>query len=88
MVATTPPVRSAKPMSVRTLRTFFLATFVLSWGVGPLLVVFPDRAEALFGPMGYTNPAFILIVYTPGIVAIVLVVGTTGSAAWDGSSDG
>ena len=36
--------------------------------------MFPDQAEALFGPMGYTNPAFILIVYTPGIVAIALVV--------------
>ena len=61
-------------MSLRTLRTFFIATFVLSWGVGALFVGFPERAEALFGPMGYTNPAFIVIVYTPGIVALVLVV--------------
>ena len=60
-------------MGSRTLRTFFLATFVLSWGVGMLLTVFPDRTAKLFGPMGYTNPAFILIVYTPGIVAVVLV---------------
>lgn len=74
MAVTTPQVRSVKPMSLRTLRTFFIATFVLSWGVGMLLTVFPRRAEALFGPMGYTNPAFILIVYTPGIVAIVLVI--------------
>jgi hypothetical protein len=41
--------------------------------VGALVSVFPDQAEALFGPMGYTNPAFIFIVYTPGIVALVLV---------------
>ena len=34
--------------------------------MGALLSVFPDQAEALFGPMGYTNPAFILVVYTPG----------------------
>jgi membrane protease YdiL (CAAX protease family) len=61
-------------MSLQTLRTFFIATFVLSWGVGALFAAFPDRAEVLFGPMGYTNPAFILIVYTPGIVALVLVV--------------
>jgi membrane protease YdiL (CAAX protease family) len=74
MVVTTAPVRSVNPMSLRTLRTFIIATFVLSWGAGVLLTVFPDQAEALFGPMGYTNPAFILIVYTPGIVAIVLVV--------------
>jgi membrane protease YdiL (CAAX protease family) len=61
-------------MSLRTLRTFIIATFGLSWGVGILLTVFPDQAGALFGPMGYTNPAFILIVYTPGIVGVVLVV--------------
>jgi uncharacterized protein len=74
MVVTAAPVRSVKPMSLRTLRTFFIATFVMSWGVGALFSVFPHQVEALFGPMGYTNPAFILIVYTPGIVAIVLVV--------------
>ncbi|WP_297342580.1 type II CAAX endopeptidase family protein [Amnibacterium sp.] len=61
-------------MSMRTLRTFFLATFVLSWSVGVLLSVFPTQAAGLFGPMSNTNPAFILIVYTPGIVAVVLVV--------------
>src|SRR6478735_762361 len=74
MVALIPPVRSSRPMDLRTLRTFFVATFALSWGVGVLLTVFPDQTEALFGPMGYTNPAFILIVYTPGIVGVVLVV--------------
>jgi CAAX protease family protein len=61
-------------MNLRTLRTFLISTFVVSWGIGMLLSAFPDRAEALFGPMGYTNAAFILIVYTPGIVAVVLVV--------------
>ncbi len=74
MVATTPQVRSSKPRSGPTLRSFIIATFALSWGIGMLLTVFPHQAEALFGPMGYTNPAFILIVYTPGIVAVVLVV--------------
>jgi membrane protease YdiL (CAAX protease family) len=74
MAVTTPRVQSSRPMSLGTLVTFFIATFVLSWGMGVLLTVFPDQSEALFGPMGYTNPAFILIVYTPGIVAVVLVV--------------
>ena len=73
MVVTTTPVRRVSPMSLRTLRTFFIATFVLSWGVGVLLSVFPGQVEALFGPMGYTNPAFILVVYAPGIVAVLLV---------------
>lgn len=74
MTVTAPHTTSSKPIRLRTLRVFFLATFMVSWGIGTLLAVFPDRAEALFGPMGYTNPAFILIVYTPGIVALVLVV--------------
>ena len=74
MVVTATQVGSVNPMSLRTLRTFFIATFVLSWGMGALLSVFAHEAEALFGPMGYTNPAFILVVYAPGIVALVLVV--------------
>jgi membrane protease YdiL (CAAX protease family) len=74
MAVTTAHVQTWKPMNLGTLRTFLIATFGLSWGVGMLLTLFPDQAETLFGPMGYTNPAFILIVYTPGIVAIVLVV--------------
>lgn len=61
-------------MTMRTLRTFFIATFAISWGVGVLISVFPDQTASLFGPMGYTNPAFILIVYTPGIVAVALVL--------------
>ncbi len=73
MGAATPQARTPTPMSTRTLRNFFIATFAVSWGVGLVVSLFPDQAEALFGPMGYTNPAFILIVYTPGIVAVVLV---------------
>jgi uncharacterized protein len=87
MVVTTAPVRSVNPMSLRTLRTFIIATFVLSWGAGVLLTVFPDQAEALFGPMGYTNPAFILIVIPRGLSPSCWSSGTTGSAAWDGSCD-
>ena len=40
MVVTATQVGSVNPMSLRTLRTFFIATFVLSWGVGVLLSVF------------------------------------------------
>jgi membrane protease YdiL (CAAX protease family) len=56
-----------------SLRTFFLATFALSWGLGVLMVVFIDQVEAVFGPMGYTNPVFILVVWGPGIVGLSLV---------------
>jgi membrane protease YdiL (CAAX protease family) len=36
-------------------------------------VAFPDQFETLFGPMGYTNPAFILLVYSPGFVGMFMV---------------
>lgn len=52
-------------MSLRTVRTFFLATFAFSWSLGVLMVVFIDQVEAVFGPMGYTNPVFILVVWGP-----------------------
>jgi membrane protease YdiL (CAAX protease family) len=32
-----------------------------------------DRIEAIFGPMGYTNPVFILAVYSPGFVGLFMV---------------
>ena len=65
--------KSRGPLTLRSVRTFFLATFALTWGLGALMVAFIDQIEALFGPMGYTNPVFILVVYSPGIVGLVLV---------------
>ena len=58
MAVTTPWVSNSRPMSTRTLATFFIATCTLSWGVGVLLTVLPDQAGALSGPVGYTDPAF------------------------------
>jgi membrane protease YdiL (CAAX protease family) len=60
-------------LTPRSARAFFLGTFALSWSIGVLLVAFPDQVESLFGPMGYTNPAFILLVYSPGIVGVFMV---------------
>jgi hypothetical protein len=37
------------------------------------LILFPNQIEAIFGEMGYTNPAFILAVYSPGIVGVFMV---------------
>jgi hypothetical protein len=65
-------------MSFRSVRTFFAWTFALSWGVIALLIAFPHQVEALFGEMGYTNPAFVLAVYAPGIVGVAMVWGHYG----------
>ena len=64
---------------------FFAATFILSWATGALVVTFIDQVEAVFGPLGYTNPAFILMVYTPGVVGVFMVwrhYGVPGLAAF------
>jgi uncharacterized protein len=64
---------------------FFAATFLISWGLGALVVTFMDQVESWFGPMGYTNPAFILMVYSPGFIGIFMVwrhYGLTGLKAF------
>jgi membrane protease YdiL (CAAX protease family) len=60
-------------MRFGTLGPFFTIAFGLSWGLMALAMLFPTQIEAIFGPIGYTNPLFILAVYAPGIAGIVLV---------------
>ncbi|MGN6577977.1 MAG: hypothetical protein ACTHKG_20075, partial [Nocardioides sp.] len=72
-------------LSTRSLRLFFLGAFGLSWGPMSLYMAFQDQFDAVFGPMGYTNPLFILGVYTPGIVGVFMVwhhYGTAGLASF------
>ena len=67
-----PSVRHGE-LTTRSVWRFFAATFVLSWGLGAVVVTFMDQVEAWFGPMGYTNPAFILMVYAPGFIGVFMV---------------
>ena len=67
------PTTRRGPLTARSVRAYFVGTFALSWSLGALLVAFADQVEALFGPMGYTNPAFILLVYSPGLVGLLMV---------------
>jgi hypothetical protein len=60
-------------MGTRTLVVFILLTFGLCWGLGAMLALFPDQVEALTGPVGMTNPLFMLAVYSPAIAGIGLV---------------
>jgi hypothetical protein len=62
-----------RDLTVGSVWRFFLATFALSWGLGVVVVVFMDQVEAVLGPMGYTNPVFILMVYAPGFVGTFMV---------------
>jgi uncharacterized protein len=72
-------------MTPRALRTFFALAFGLGWGVMALLILFTSQIEAIFGEIGYTNPVFILAVYTPGIAGVWLVwrhYGTKGLGSY------
>src|SRR5690606_2884339 len=66
-------VGSPKSLTVRSLIPFFAWTFALSWGMGIAFVLFQTQVESLFGEMGYTNPVFIFMVYSPAIVGIAMV---------------
>ena len=84
--ATLPAVDRPTGMTFRSVWAFFALTFALSWGIVALLIAFPDRIEAMFGEMGYTNPVFILAVYAPGIIAVLMVwkhYGLTGLGSQD-----
>lgn len=60
-------------LSFRSLGPFFALAFGLTWGIAAIFVLFPDQSEAIFGELGYTNPLFILAVYSPGIAGTLLV---------------
>ena len=72
-------------MNFETLVPFFAIAFGLAWGIIALLIFFPDQTEAIFGPMGYTNPLFVLAVYSPAFAGIFLVrrhYGTKGLGSY------
>lgn len=73
-------VRPRREMGTRTLVTCFLITFGLCWGLGASMTFFPEQIEALVGPVGMTNPLFILAVYSPAIAGVGLVWWTHGLA--------
>jgi uncharacterized protein len=60
-------------MHFKSLGPFFALAFGLGWGIAALMMFFSDQIEAIFGEIGYTNPLFILVVYSPGLAGILLV---------------
>lgn len=56
-----------------SLGPFFSLAFGMGWGILALLILFTDRIEAVFGEVAYTNPVFIMAVYSPGLAAVFLI---------------
>jgi uncharacterized protein len=72
-------------MDFAALTPFFAIAFGLAWAIIAILILFPDQTNAVFGPMGYTNPLFVLAVYSPAIAGIFLVwryYGTKGLGSY------
>jgi len=68
-----------------SLAPFFAIAFGLTWGIGALMILFAAQIETIFGPIGYTNPLFILAVYAPAIAGVFLVwrhYGLTGLGSY------
>jgi membrane protease YdiL (CAAX protease family) len=76
------PLPSPPPaMQLRSLGPFLALTFGLTWGLAAVFMLFPGPVEAIFGQVGYTNPLFVLAVYSPGFAGVFLVwrhYGLTG----------
>lgn len=64
---------AADGLTLRTFGAFVGISFLLTWGLAALLILFPDQLQSLFGELSYTNPLFILAVYAPAFAAIFLV---------------
>jgi len=80
----TVPTRHGE-LTTRSVWWFLAGTFAVTWGLGILVLAFMDQIEAALGPMGYTNPVFVLMVYSPGFVALFMVWrhhGVRGLAAF------
>jgi membrane protease YdiL (CAAX protease family) len=69
---------SKKGMTVKTLWPFFTIAFGLSWGLMSLYFAFPDELVRIFGPVGYTNPLFVISVYAPAIAGLALTLKHSG----------
>jgi membrane protease YdiL (CAAX protease family) len=67
------PATTRSGMSIGTLVPFFVLAFGLTWGIAALMILFPGQITAIFGAINYTNPLFILAVYSPAFTGIFLV---------------
>jgi membrane protease YdiL (CAAX protease family) len=69
-----PLAQPAEPqLKANILGSFFALTFLLTWGLAMLLMLFYDQIVAIFGEVTPSNPLFILAVYSPGISGVLLV---------------
>lgn len=62
-----------KEKTTKNLILFLTLTFVMTWGIAALIILFPERVTIIFGELSISNPLFILAVYSPGFAGIFMV---------------
>ncbi len=57
----------------KNLILFLAITFVMTWGIAAILILFPEQVVNIFGELSMSNPLFILAVYSPGFAGVFVV---------------
>jgi membrane protease YdiL (CAAX protease family) len=76
--------RTQGSVPARAIVPFIAITFLVTWSVLGVYVIAPAWAEARFGPMSGTHPAFFVATWAPAIAAIAVVLGYAGRAGLGG----
>jgi len=61
-------------IGTRTVIPFVLLTFGITWGLMALMIFGGDLMTSLFGELGVTHPVYILAVWSPAVVAFILIL--------------
>lgn len=65
-------------MKSKTLLPFLLITFLITWLLGGLYIIYPNGMREQFGELNHGNPLFLLAVYSPAIAAFFLILKDHG----------
>ena len=61
-----------------SLTSFFLLTFLITWGLGALAIFLPAQFQVLFGELTDTSPMYFIAVVAPTISATILTFARGG----------
>lgn len=64
----------------RALVFYVLGTFAITWSIAGSYILFPDRAAALFGPIGGGHPLYFLATWAPALTGIAIVLRFSGGS--------
>lgn len=67
-------------LTVGAIPPFLALAFGLSWAMLALMITRPEAVAAIFGPLGVTNPLYILAVWAPALAAFALILMRCGAA--------